>query len=1017
MLTLGPLGFATPWALAALPLLPALWWWLRQLPPAPRTVIFPAVRLLAGLKPPETRPARAPWWLLLLRLALLVALLLALAGPVLHPAETLAGRGPLVLVLDNGWAAAPHWSARQEAVRGWINRAERENRRLAVLATAPATVAATRTPPAFAVMSAAEARRWVETLAPQPWPADREGALAALSALAGDPAFAETGGLSSVWFSDGLKTAGAEALLARLRQAGTVVVLSFPPEALPHILASETGGGDGGGDDVRVRIARADSRRAEQVAIRALADDGRLLGREIVPLAAGQLRAEAVLALPADLRRMVASLRIEQENHAAAVALLDGRWRRRPVGFPEEAGRGDSQPYTRETYFLERALAPFHPLRHGPIPTLLAEGIALLAVADIGTFADADAAALSRWVENGGVLVRFAGPRLAGREPSGGGAASPSGGGGLISGAAESGGNAGRRGGGRLAGSAEYPQGADGGRARPVDSGGMDDPLLPVRLRPGERQLGGALSWAEPAGLAPFPPGSPFSDLAVPGDIRVFRQVLADPAGLTGSQVWATLADGTPFITARRLGHGWRVLIHTTANADWSNFALSGLFVQVLQRLADLSEGLAPAEAQQTWVLRQKLDGFGQLSAPSADAEPLPATAFATVVPGPRHPPGLYEAGESRRVLGLGGRLPPLAPLGPLPDRFPIGTYPQTQEVDLQPFLLGLAVLLLTLDSLLILGGRGGEPGATGGRAGRAGGKGGAEGTGANPSALRRRVLARLRVFFLVALVPPAGLALSGASGLSAVQAAERPLPMGDSLWQAVQETRLAYILTGDPAVDRLSRAGLRSLGRALRERTAVEPAEEPAAVRPGQDVLAVYPLLYWPLTENQDRLGEPEQAALADFLRNGGVLLLDSRDQGMAAGEGGGPRTSGLGRLLRGLDLPPLTPVPADHVLGRSFYLLSSFPGRVTGGAVWVESRDSRDRDGVSALILGSHDWAAAWAHDDAGRPLLPVIPGGEMQREQALRFGINLVMYALSGNYKADQVHVPALLERLGP
>jgi hypothetical protein len=110
------------------------------------------------------------------------------------------------------------------------------------------------------------------------------------------------------------------------------------------------------------------------------------------------------------------------------------------------------------------------------------------------------------------------------------------------------------------------------------------------------------------------------------------------------------------------------------------------------------------------------------------------------------------------------------------------------------------------------------------------------------------------------------------------------------------------------------------------------------------------------------------------------------------------------------------LVPVPPDHVLTKAFELIQDFPGRWTGGQLWVEEHDGRVNDGVSSIIVGGNDWAAAWATDDAGRPLYAVVPGGEMQREMAYRFGVNLVMYALTGNYKADQVHVPAILERLG-
>ena len=71
---------------------------------------------------------------------------------------------------------------------------------------------------------------------------------------------------------------------------------------------------------------------------------------------------------------------------------------------------------------------------------------------------------------------------------------------------------------------------------------------------------------------------------------------------------------------------------------------------------------------------------------------------------------------------------------------------------------------------------------------------------------------------------------------------------------------------------------------------------------------------------------------------------------------------------------------------------------------------------DGVSPIIVGGRDWIGAWAMNDTGRPLLPMGSGGDRQREMALRFGVNLIMYTYTGSYKSDQVHIPALLERLG-
>ena len=137
-------------------------------------------------------------------------------------------------------------------------------------------------------------------------------------------------------------------------------------------------------------------------------------------------------------------------------------------------------------------------------------------------------------------------------------------------------------------------------------------------------------------------------------------------------------------------------------------------------------------------------------------------------------------------------------------------------------------------------------------------------------------------------------------------------------------------------------------------------------------------------------------------------------------------PGMVALRRILSSLDIPELEPVPRDHVLTKTFFLLHDFPGRFTSGQLWVEalppesedapSRPARAGDGVSSILITSNDFAGAWAMRPDGQPMLPLVPGEPRQREMAFRAGVNIVMYALTGNYKADQVHIPALLERLG-
>ena len=224
---------------------------------------------------------------------------------------------------------------------------------------------------------------------------------------------------------------------------------------------------------------------------------------------------------------------------------------------------------------------------------------------------------------------------------------------------------------------------------------------------------------------------------------------------------------------------------------------------------------------------------------------------------------------------------------------------------------------------------------------------------------------------------------------------------------------RFGYVKTGDAALDERTRAGLFGLSQVLIQRTSVEPAA-PDGLDLLTSPLELYPLIYFSVPENAAPLPEHAVARLNAYLRSGGALIIDTRDGGDA---GVDFRISRLEGLLEGLDAPPLQPVPENHVLTRSFYLLTDFPGRYAGRRLWIEKAGTASEprgDGVSGLFIGDADWISAWAVDQNGRDLYSV-DGGPNQREMARRFGVNLVMYILTGSYKDDQVHLPALLERL--
>ena len=121
----GALTFLNPWALIALLILPIIYWLLRFTPPKPQSVRFPPFRLLLDLINKEEETDKTPWWLVLLRLTLAAALIIAVAQPILSD-ETRAGlsKDPLLIIIDNDWSTANDWPTRQSVLQQTIETAK-----------------------------------------------------------------------------------------------------------------------------------------------------------------------------------------------------------------------------------------------------------------------------------------------------------------------------------------------------------------------------------------------------------------------------------------------------------------------------------------------------------------------------------------------------------------------------------------------------------------------------------------------------------------------------------------------------------------------------------------------------------------------------------------------------------------------------------------------------------------------------------------------------------------------------
>ncbi len=708
-----PLSFAEPLLLLGLLSLPVLWWLLRVIPPRPRRIEFPPTRLLFEIAPKEETPSRTPWWLTALRLAAAALVILAAAGPIWNPpVGASASRAPLAILIDDGWSAAATWDARVRAADELISNADNDRRGIALIPLSEPTRD-------IAIMPGGTARVALRQLSPKPYSIDRAETLGII-----DRFLKATGDCDIAWLSDGVDSGrGADFLAGLSKVVGDRTLTVFEGGTPPALALAAA---ENAAAKMTVKVLRADGGVASGV-VRGLDQKGSPVGEARFGFAPGERETEASFDLPVELRNDIARLEISGEHSAGAVQLLDKRWRRRAVGVVSGSTSDTAQPLLASAFYLARALAPFADVRQGDrgapqqaIAQFLDQKLPMMVMADVGTLSPEIRERLNAWIERGGVLVRFAGPRLA----------------------------------------------------------QADDDLVPVKLRRGGRSLGGSLTWEKPQHLAAFAADGPFAGLAVPKDVTVNRQVLAEPDAVLPTKSWASLEDGTPLVTGERRGKGLLALFHVSADMKWSDLPMSGSFVEMLRRIVDTSgyaSGPAPgatteANAETVAPLRT-LDGFGAFGPPPSTAKPIPADFRERAASD--HPPGFYGPADGPlavNTLAASDRITPLD-LSSLNARR--ASYTNSEPRDLRGILLSSSLALFLIDALIIalLG-------------------------GGIASLLRRRAApAAILLALLLPLGMPSPTRADAASDEFAIK--------------ATTQTRLAYVLTGNADVDSIVKAGL----------------------------------------------------------------------------------------------------------------------------------------------------------------------------------------------------------------
>jgi len=907
-MTLGPFLFLAPFALLGLIALPIIWWLLRATPPMPKEAELPSLRLLDGVEPREETPAQTPWWILLLRLAAAALAMVGLSQPIYAPgAETrTADQGALLIVIDDGWQSAPRFNELVDAARASLDTIDRDTP-LHLLTTTPRDLPVD---PGERASRQDMAQR-LAGLEPLPWASDHGDALARLEASGVKPG-------RILWASAGMETGQTQAFADALVNLAPLTIYAAPPRsafAITGLVADAKG--------ALATLARATPASEATVYVSALSRDGTAIATAEASFDEGALTGGARFNVPPAALARADRFRITGAQGASAVWLWDSAARRQRVSLVSE---GESaQPLLSDLHYVRRALTPFSLINEGTLGDVLEAEPDAIILTDIGQVPPSEAEALTAWVEAGGALIRFAGPRLA----------------------------------------------------------AQGDDLTPVPLRRASRALGGALAWDEPQKLSAFAQSSPFAGLVPPQDVTIRQQVLASPVPDIDRKTWARLEDGSPLVTAAPLGAGSLILFHITAGPDWSDLPYSGVFVEMLRRSIAAGQGQRIASGDGLYVPQLTLDGYGRLETPSDSAAPLRETEFAEVKLSQINPPGLYQGPAGTRALNVADNYTPNL----------ITTWPaaatllgdaQARTLPLAGLLLALALILIAIDLFVALGTAGRLPGLA--RAGTA-----------------------MVLLGFASLITPHQLAEAQPQSQDAPKTAE------DLAAEAALTLRFGYVITGDAETDKRAREGMTSLSLIVARRTSVTP-ETPHAIDLETSPLELYPLIYFGVPDTPRPLSSTAISRLNAYIRTGGALLIDTRNGSSLGVESD---FSALKTLLEGLDAPALAPVPSDHVLTRSFYLLDSFQGRYADRRLWIEASTitpgTRRGDGVSGLFIGDGDYASAWAGDERGRQLYGV-DGGNRAREFALRFGINLVMHVLTGNYKEDQVHLPILLERLG-
>lgn len=730
--------------------------------------------------------------------------------------------------------------------------------------------------------------------------------------------------LETIWLGHGIKSSYLERFAELMNNDGSLTYLQPEDIKISFLLRNDPESSPKN-PSIIIESPVPDTHKSMPLRLGVYGDNNKLLDQKEITFTPDKFNQMRVfLELPNILSTQISSIRLSNFPSAGTVLLKNTNESLKTIGIVGSKGNEEDSPLINAEFYLHRALETSGTIHIDILENLLdIQELSVLILPDITGIGTNTLDKLDNWVKNGGTLIRFAGPNM-------------------------------------------------------TQANIQEFPLTPVPLRKGGRMLDGSMTWDQTSTLESFPENSPFYGLQITEELPIKRQLLAEPTADLDSKIWALLSDGSPLVTGSKHGQGVLSFFHVTATPQWSDLPLTGMYIQMLKKLAQLSSSqLNQTVKKGRYDAVSILNGLGQVTKPSSNLKPIEGKVLITDKPSKDHPPGIYHMNGNYFSYNLGDHTTKLIKIKDnfFPSDAKFRTYGNSFEKDYTAYFLIIATLLFIADWVVMY------------------------------------IMIMNTSFFRITskLIPILLLTLL-ATPINPSEANDK---------EYARNTYLAYIVTGDRQTDQVSKAGLETLANMLTRRTSVEP-EGVVAINLETDNIGFYPFLYWPITTQQPPLSSIASQKLQAYMDHGGTIFIDTRDQHYAPNDADSllftpsQHIKKMRSLTASLTLPALTPIDKDHVLSRSFYLLKSYPGRHTGGTLWVEKEKNNGHDGVSRVIVGSHDWASAWAYNQGN--ISVQLKGGHKQYDMATRVGVNIALYCLTGNYKADQIHLPHILERLG-